>query len=119
MPIQPINYGAIPLLKGPLQGLDFGQILRQGMQLGQEPGRLLRQRQQEELANRLGQQKHQMQEARLPYAPELAQGEVEKMRADIEKTRALAAMGGMQFPGGMGLVQGEEAARRMWEKTSS
>ncbi|CAB4128287.1 hypothetical protein UFOVP270_29 [uncultured Caudovirales phage] len=120
MPYQKFNYAGIPphIINGPLHGVDFGALLRQGMQLRHEPQRLLQEREQSELSNRLGQQQYQMQEARLPYAPELAQAEVEKMRADAEKARSLAAIGGMQFPGGAGLVQGHEAIKRIYGENS-
>lgn len=124
MPIQPINYAGMPLLDSPWDK-DFGEILKRGMQLGQEPGRLNRLRQSEELANKLSGEQYEQLRALTPYAAQNAQNNAAILQntanyaprmseAEIRKAEALAAMGGMQFPGGMGLVQGEEAARRMW-----
>lgn len=76
MPIQPINYLNAPLLKSPFEQ-DFMGLLRQGMQLRHEPQRLLEERQQSELSSRLGQQKYQMQEAELPFAPQRAQADID------------------------------------------
>lgn len=127
MPYQKFNYASIPphIINGPLHGIDFGDLLKKGMQLRHEPQRLLEERQQAELSNRLGQQKSQFNEAELPFASRNAQSASdiqsntakyapEMSQAEIDKMRSLAAIGGMQFPGGMGLVQGEESARRMW-----
>lgn len=92
MPIQPINYAAIPLLRGPMQGLDFGQILRQGMQLGHEPGRLLRERQQQELSNALRGEQLQQAQMATPYIPR-------QLEADIKNKEFMNELGG-HFPAG-------------------
>lgn len=90
MPIQPINYAAIPTLRGPFQGIDFGDLLRQGMQLRHEPQRLLQERQQAELSNRLGQQKYQFNEAELPFAPQKAQADIDYRMAQTQLAKQQA-----------------------------
>ena len=117
MSIQPINYAGMPLLDSPWDK-DFGEILKRGMQLGQEPGRLARAREQEELSNLLGQQKSQMQAAEIPYAGDMAKANLAYKLAQAERERAMAAYGGMQFPGGSGMVQGREALKRIYGENS-
>ncbi len=76
MPIQPINYLNSPILKSPWEQ-DFVGLLQKGMQLRHEPQRLLRQQEQEQLANLLGRQKSQFNEAELPFAPQKAQADID------------------------------------------
>lgn len=71
MPIQPINYAGMPLLDSPWDQ-DFAKILKEGMQLGHEPGRLAREREREELANKLSQEQYQQLRALTPYAEDNA-----------------------------------------------
>jgi hypothetical protein len=72
MPIQPINYANIAPLQGPFHGIDFGELLKQGMQLRHEPQRLLQEREQAALANALQREKVQQEQAITPFAPENA-----------------------------------------------
>lgn len=75
MPIQPINYLNAPILKSPFEQ-DFMGLLRQGMQLGQEPQRLMHQRQQEDLTNALRKEQLSQAQAATPFAADREQAEL-------------------------------------------
>jgi hypothetical protein len=93
MPIQPINYAGMPLLDSPWDQ-DFGEILKKGMQLGQEPGRLARLKQQEELANKLSNEQYEQLRALTPYAADNARyaSEENRVKAAFANPNAQAAL---------------------------
>src|SRR5690606_26709750 len=89
MPIQPINYAGMPLLDSPWDQ-DFAKILKEGMQLGQEPGRLAREREREELANKLSQEQYQQLRALTPYAEDNARNEALENRIKAQYADPMA-----------------------------
>ena len=111
--------------------MDFADILQKGMALRHEPQRLMRAKQQEELANVLSREKGLQAQAETPYsaqnaqsnaaiqqntaqnAPRMSQAQYEHLLAQAERDKAMGALGGMQFSGGAGLVQGEQGIGRM------
>ncbi len=131
MPFQPINFANIAPIGKPW-ARNFADNLRQGFEMGNLPQKLMGEREQQALMNALQRENVQQQQAQTPYAaqnaqsnasilqntaqnaPRMSQAQYEHLQAQAMKDKALGAIGGMQFPGGMGLVQGEEAARRMW-----
>jgi len=80
MAFQPINFLNMPILKNPY-AQDYAGLLQRGMQLGQEPQRLMRQRQQEELANALRKEQLTQAQAATPFAGQTAQAELQKILA--------------------------------------
>lgn len=91
MPIQPINYLNAPLLKSPWEQ-DFMGLLRQGMQLGQEPQRLMRQRQGEELSNSLRKEQLSQAQAATPFAADREQAELAYKLAQAKAAEQQANM---------------------------
>jgi hypothetical protein len=121
MPFQPINFAAIDPLGKPWAA-NFAKNLQEGMNTYNLPQKLLAEKEQMALANAL-------QRAQVPYAEQnaasnaailqnTAQYASRMSEAEIKKLEMLGALGGMQFPGGMGLVQGEEAAARIYGRGS-
>jgi hypothetical protein len=131
MPFQPINFANIAPIGKPW-ARDFAENLKKGMETYNLPQKLLGEREHQALMNAFNREKVQQEQAVTPFAaqnaqsnatiqsntaenaPRMAQAQYEHLLAQAMKDKALGAIGGMQFPGGMGLVQGEEAARRMW-----
>jgi hypothetical protein len=124
MPYQPFNVIGDSLIKSPWEK-DFGALLNRGMQLYHEPQRLLREAEKEKFANILNRERGMQEQAETPFTGQNAMNQAAILQntanfaprmseAEIKKAEAMAAIGGMQFPGAMGLVQGEEQAKRMW-----
>lgn len=96
MPFQPINYANAPLVDSAFGNLDFGEMLRKGMQLRHEPQRLLRQQEQEKLANALGKEKVAQAQATTPFVPR-------QLEADIKQKELMSKLPyGGQIPGDVG-----------------
>lgn len=100
MPIQPFHYAGIQphIINGPLHDMDFGALLKQGMQLRHEPQRLLEEREQAALSKALGNQ-----------SLERGQVESEFQRPMLEgKLRSLQQANELQIPMGLSKINAQE-----------
>lgn len=131
MPFQPINFANISPIGKPW-ARNFAENLRQGMEMGNLPQKLMGEKEQMALANALNREKVQQEQAVTPYAPQnamnnasilqntadyapdMSKSTIEHLQGQTARDKAMAAIGGMQFTGGAGLVQGVEAMKRLY-----
>src|SRR5579872_203686 len=95
MAFHPINFLNLPLLDNPY-AQDYGEILKKGMNLGQEPGRLMRAKQQEELTNALRKEQLSQAEAATPFAGQQAQAD---LMYKLAQAKAAEQQANMPFGG--------------------
>jgi len=131
MPFNPNSFSAGASL--PVVGLpwirDLHENLQKGMQTYNMPQQVRQEFEAKQLANALSKEQALQAQAQTPYAAQNAASNASILQntaayaprmseAEIKKLEMLGMLGGMQFPGGMGLVQGEEAAAKMYGRGS-